>query len=155
MISEHGGLLSVEKLDATHDNDSFDCGKEPLNRFLKRFALASQKAESAGLMSSAENWRYLVTIASRRERWNRPPRLSGSAKGWPSMRCRCCFSPVSRSTEPVKGAAWGPSAGGCSRIRLVRPFRKTSAAASGRIRRAADAAWRVRVGTRGAPKISR
>ena len=47
MISEHGDLSSVERLDATHDVDSFDCGKEPLNRFLKRFALASQKAESA------------------------------------------------------------------------------------------------------------
>ena len=37
----------VEKLDATHDVDSFECGKEPLDRFLKRFALANQKADSA------------------------------------------------------------------------------------------------------------
>ncbi len=41
------GLSPVEKLDATHDVDSFECGKEPLDRFLKRFALANQKAESA------------------------------------------------------------------------------------------------------------
>ena len=37
----------VEKLDATRDVDSFACGKEPLDRFLKRFALANRKAESA------------------------------------------------------------------------------------------------------------
>ena len=41
------GLSPVEKLDATHDVDSFACGKEPLDRFLKRFALANQKADSA------------------------------------------------------------------------------------------------------------
>ena len=40
-------LSRVEKLNATHDVDSFECGKEPLNRFLKRFALANQKADSA------------------------------------------------------------------------------------------------------------
>ena len=41
------GLSPVEKLDATHDVDSFECGEEPLDRFLKRFALANQKADSA------------------------------------------------------------------------------------------------------------
>ena len=41
------GLSPVEKLDATHDVESFACGKEPLDRFLKRFALANQKADSA------------------------------------------------------------------------------------------------------------
>lgn len=38
---------AIEKLRAAHDLDAFDCGKEPLNRFLKRHALASQQAESA------------------------------------------------------------------------------------------------------------
>ena len=37
----------IEKLSATHDADPFDCGNEPLNHFLKRFALANQRAESA------------------------------------------------------------------------------------------------------------
>ena len=41
------GLSPVEKLDATHDVDSFACGKDPLDRFLKRFAPANQKADSA------------------------------------------------------------------------------------------------------------
>ena len=40
-------LSPVEKLDATHDVDSFECGKQPLDRFLKRFALPNQKADSA------------------------------------------------------------------------------------------------------------
>ena len=47
MTSGRQRLSPVEKLDATHDVDSFTCGKEPLDRFLKRFALANQKADSA------------------------------------------------------------------------------------------------------------
>ena len=47
MTPEPEGLSPVEKLNATHDVDSFECGKEPLNRFLKRFALANQNADSA------------------------------------------------------------------------------------------------------------
>lgn len=38
---------AVAKLDATHDLASFDCGKEPLNRFLRQFAVANQKAGGA------------------------------------------------------------------------------------------------------------
>ena len=34
----------VEKLTRAHALESFDCGKEPLNRFLVRFALQSQQA---------------------------------------------------------------------------------------------------------------
>lgn len=37
----------VEKLGPTHDTDAFDCGKEPLDRFLKRYALQNQKAGGA------------------------------------------------------------------------------------------------------------
>ena len=47
MTPEQEGLSPVEKLDATHDVESFACGREPLDRFLKRFALANQKADSA------------------------------------------------------------------------------------------------------------
>ena len=47
MTPEREGLSVIEKLDATHDVDSFACGKEPLDRFLKRFALANQKADGA------------------------------------------------------------------------------------------------------------
>ena len=41
------GLGQVEKLNGTHEVDAFDCGKEPLDRFLKRHALVNQKASSA------------------------------------------------------------------------------------------------------------
>ena len=43
MTGEHEGLR-IEKLDRHHDVDAFDCGKEPLNRFLIRYALQNQKA---------------------------------------------------------------------------------------------------------------
>lgn len=35
--------LSVEKLKREHDVETFDCGKEPLNRFLIRYALQNQQ----------------------------------------------------------------------------------------------------------------
>ena len=41
------GLSPVEKLAAYHEVDAFDCGKKPLDHFLKRFALANQNAGSA------------------------------------------------------------------------------------------------------------
>ncbi len=43
MTGEHEGLR-IEKLDRRHEVDTFDCGKEPLNRFLVRYALQNQKA---------------------------------------------------------------------------------------------------------------
>lgn len=38
---------TVEPLSPRHDVEPFDCGVEPLNRYLVRFALANQKAEAA------------------------------------------------------------------------------------------------------------
>lgn len=43
MTGAHEGLR-IEKLDRRHEVDGFDCGKEPLNRFLIRYALQNQKA---------------------------------------------------------------------------------------------------------------
>jgi GNAT superfamily N-acetyltransferase len=40
-------ISAIEKLNASHDLDAFDCGKEPLNRFIQRFAFTNQKAGSA------------------------------------------------------------------------------------------------------------
>ena len=34
----------IEKLDRRHPIETFDCGREPLNRFLTRFALQNQQA---------------------------------------------------------------------------------------------------------------
>lgn len=39
--------FAIEKLRGDHDLSLFDCGKEELNRFLTRFALANQQAQSA------------------------------------------------------------------------------------------------------------
>ena len=39
--------LRIEKLRREHRIDSFDCGQEPLNRFLVRYALQSQQAEAS------------------------------------------------------------------------------------------------------------
>ena len=47
MTPGNWGLSGIEKLDATHDVAPFACGKKPLDRFLKRFALANQNANSA------------------------------------------------------------------------------------------------------------
>jgi GNAT superfamily N-acetyltransferase len=39
--------FTIEKLRADHELSQFDCGKDELNRFLKRFALTNQQAQSA------------------------------------------------------------------------------------------------------------
>ena len=39
--------FGIEKLRADHDLARFNCGNDELNRFLKRFALANQQAQSA------------------------------------------------------------------------------------------------------------
>lgn len=41
------GFGPVEKLSARHDASRFDCGKEPLNRFLRLHALTNQAANAA------------------------------------------------------------------------------------------------------------
>ena len=38
------GDYRIEKLQRAHDVDGFECGSEPLNRFLSRYALQNQKA---------------------------------------------------------------------------------------------------------------
>lgn len=40
-------LRPVAKLSPEHDTSAFDCGSEDLDRFLKRYALASQRAHGA------------------------------------------------------------------------------------------------------------
>ena len=50
---------SIEKLRRDHVLDSFDCGKEDLNRFLKRQAWNSQQAHSAQTYVLAKDLRVL------------------------------------------------------------------------------------------------
>ena len=47
MTAENQSFSAVQKLDASHEVDAFDCGKETLDRFLQRHALVNQKAGSA------------------------------------------------------------------------------------------------------------
>ncbi len=47
MTSDSDPLRPIEKLLATHLVDGFDCGKEPLNNFLRRFALVNQRNGSS------------------------------------------------------------------------------------------------------------
>ena len=42
-----GKLSSIEKLGKVHSVSSFDCGKEPLNDWLKRFALTNEQSDAA------------------------------------------------------------------------------------------------------------
>ena len=37
----------IERFDVTHDVEQFECGRESLDHFLKRFALVNQNADSA------------------------------------------------------------------------------------------------------------
>jgi GNAT superfamily N-acetyltransferase len=39
--------FTIEKIAPHHAVEMFDCGQEPLNRYLKRFALANQRASTA------------------------------------------------------------------------------------------------------------
>jgi len=53
--------LVVEKLNANHNVAQFDCGRDELNRFLHRFALVSQLANSAQtyvLCNESDVWGY-------------------------------------------------------------------------------------------------
>ena len=52
-------LDPIIKLAVGHAVDGFDCGKEELNRFLKRFALAGQRANSAQTYVAARGKRVL------------------------------------------------------------------------------------------------
>jgi GNAT superfamily N-acetyltransferase len=55
-VSEFG---AIEKLRREHLLDTFDCGKEDLNRFLKRQAWSNQQAHSAQTYVLAKEFRVL------------------------------------------------------------------------------------------------
>jgi GNAT superfamily N-acetyltransferase len=62
-VSDFG---SIEKLRRDHVLDSFDCGKEDLNRFLKRQAWSNQQANSAQtyvLAKDSRVWGYYSLAA--------------------------------------------------------------------------------------------
>ena len=58
-MSSPGPRLAVEPLRPDHELEEFDCGSEALNRFLKRFALVNQKAETARTYVACEGRRVI------------------------------------------------------------------------------------------------
>ena len=71
-------LSPVEPLRKAHRLDAFDCAKEPLNRFLKRFALANQRAGGARTYVVSRNLRvvgYYSLAAGAVERDAAPTRI--------------------------------------------------------------------------------
>ena len=47
MSKETNDRPRIDKLNSTHSIDAFDCGQDSLNRYLKKFALMSQRADGA------------------------------------------------------------------------------------------------------------
>jgi hypothetical protein len=83
----------VEKLRPEHAIESFDCGREELNRYLLRFAWPNQQAAAAqtyvGLVGDAVVGYYTLAVGQV-TREEAPERLT---KGfWPGIRCRSCCS---------------------------------------------------------------
>ena len=73
-----------EPLTASHDTLSFDCGKAPLNQFLRRYALVNQATGSARTFVSLSQGQisgYYSLAAASAEHAAVPPRISkGLAK---------------------------------------------------------------------------
>ena len=76
-------LSPITKLGSAHETDRFDCGKEELNRFLKRYALVNQQANSAQTYVVTHGQTvvgyYSLTVGGA-EHETAPPRVS---KGMP------------------------------------------------------------------------
>ena len=69
---------TIEKLGRSHDVDSFDCGQQDLNRFLVRFALASQQAGSSNTfvaLVGSEVVGYYTLVCSQLQYEGAPERL--------------------------------------------------------------------------------
>ena len=71
--------LRVEKLRREHELDSFDCGQEPLNRFLVRYALQGQQAEASQTylaLASDEVVGFYTLVVAQVEYDDAPSRLA-------------------------------------------------------------------------------
>lgn len=68
----------IEQLDVTHDVEQFNCGRESLDHFLKRFALANHNADSARTYVACRESRviaYYSIVAGAVEHANVPRRI--------------------------------------------------------------------------------
>jgi GNAT superfamily N-acetyltransferase len=78
--------LRIVKLDRTHAVDGFDCGREPLNRFLIRFALQNQQAGASQTylaLSDGQVVGYYTLVVGQVEFDNAPQRLSKGLARYP------------------------------------------------------------------------
>jgi GNAT superfamily N-acetyltransferase len=71
--------VRIEKLQRRHDLDTFDCGREALNRFLSRYAFQNQQAgasQSYVAISDEEVVGYYTLVFGQVEYNNAPQRLT-------------------------------------------------------------------------------
>lgn len=71
--------LRIEKLQREHAVESFDCGKEPLNRFLARYSLQNQQANASQTyvgFSGGELIGYYTLVVGQVEYADAPERLT-------------------------------------------------------------------------------
>jgi predicted N-acetyltransferase YhbS len=71
--------LRIEKLDRGHAVEAFDCGNEPLNRFLIRFALQNQQAGASQtyvLLADDAIAGYYTLVVGQVDYENAPQRLT-------------------------------------------------------------------------------
>ena len=69
----------IEKLQRGHDLDTFDCGRETLNRFLKRYAFQSQHAGASQTyiaLADEEDAGYYTLVVGQVEHSDAPAPLS-------------------------------------------------------------------------------
>jgi GNAT superfamily N-acetyltransferase len=72
-------VFVVEKLARQHAVDAFDCGTEPLNTFLKRYALVNQQANASQTYVAAgrgEVIGYFTLVVGEVDAGEAPPRVS-------------------------------------------------------------------------------
>ena len=78
--------LAIEKLDRDHVVEGFDCGKEPLNRFLTRYALSNQRANASQTYVAVEGKRvvgYHTLVVGEVEFESAPERLKKGMAHYP------------------------------------------------------------------------
>jgi hypothetical protein len=121
--------LRIEKLRREHNVDPFDCGQEPLNRFLVRFALQNQQAEASQTyvaMAGDAVVRFYTLAVAQVEDNDAPVRLAKGlarhpiplmllarlaiAKGWQGQRAR-------RRADERRHAADAPGRRDCRHTR--------------------------------------
>jgi len=78
--------LRIEKLNRSHSIDSFDCGKDALNRFLVRFALQNQQAQASQsyvALSGEEVIGFYTLVVGQVEFAEAPERLTKGLARYP------------------------------------------------------------------------